>query len=76
LTLIFGGYDGARVVHLAGLCLLAMFVTVHIVLVSLHPREVLSMVTGGKRDSLGEAQRSPAAEVLSSSKGKESATCV
>ncbi len=25
LTLLFGGYDGARVVHLAGLCLFAMF---------------------------------------------------
>jgi thiosulfate reductase cytochrome b subunit len=49
LTLIFGGYDGARVVHLAGLCLLAMFVVVHVVLVSLHPRELLNMVSGGKR---------------------------
>ena len=25
LTLLFGGYDGARVVHLAGLLLLAIF---------------------------------------------------
>ena len=50
LTLIFGGYDGARVVHLAGLCLLTMFVVVHIVLVSLHPRELLNMVSGGKGD--------------------------
>ncbi|MBV8775398.1 MAG: cytochrome b/b6 domain-containing protein [Deltaproteobacteria bacterium] len=49
LTLLFGGYDGARVVHLAGLCLLAMFVVVHLVLVAMHPRELLNMVTGGKR---------------------------
>jgi thiosulfate reductase cytochrome b subunit len=49
LTLIFGGYDGARVVHLAGLCLLAMFVAVHVVLVSLHPRELLNMIGGGER---------------------------
>jgi thiosulfate reductase cytochrome b subunit len=49
LTLIFGGYDGARVVHLAGLCLFAIFVAVHIVLVSLQPRELLNMVSGGKR---------------------------
>jgi thiosulfate reductase cytochrome b subunit len=49
LTLIFGGYDGARVVHLAGLCLLAMFVIAHIVLVSLHPRELLNMLSGGER---------------------------
>ncbi len=49
LTLFFGGYDGARVVHLGGLCLLALFVATHLVLVSLHPREILNMVTGGKR---------------------------
>ncbi len=50
LTLIFGGYDGARVVHLLGLCLLGIFVVVHIVLVSLHPRELLNMLGGGTRD--------------------------
>lgn len=49
LTLVFGGYDGARVVHLAGLCLMVLFVLIHVVLVSLHPRELLNMVTGGKR---------------------------
>jgi thiosulfate reductase cytochrome b subunit len=50
LTLIFGGYDGARLVHLAGLCMLTMFVVMHIVLVSLHPREVWNMIAGGKRE--------------------------
>lgn len=49
LTMLFGGYDGARVVHLAGLCLIAMFVAIHLVLVSIHPREILHMITGGKR---------------------------
>jgi thiosulfate reductase cytochrome b subunit len=49
LTLLFGGYDGARVVHLAGLCLLALFAVTHLVLVSMHPREILNMLTGGKR---------------------------
>ncbi|MGH8014134.1 MAG: cytochrome b/b6 domain-containing protein [Candidatus Binataceae bacterium] len=49
LTVIFGGYDGARVVHLAGLCLLVLFVAIHLVLVALHPREIAHMVTGGKR---------------------------
>ena len=33
LTLLFGGYDGARVVHLAGLCLFTMFLAAHLVLV-------------------------------------------
>jgi thiosulfate reductase cytochrome b subunit len=50
LTVLFGGYDGARVVHLAGLCLLVMFVATHLMLVALHPREIVKMVTGGTRD--------------------------
>jgi len=49
LTMMFGGYDGARVVHLAGLCMLAMFVATHLILVAMHPREILNMVTGGRR---------------------------
>ncbi|MGH7916194.1 MAG: cytochrome b/b6 domain-containing protein [Candidatus Binataceae bacterium] len=49
LTVIFGGYDGARVVHLAGLCLLVLFVATHLILVALHPREIAHMITGGKR---------------------------
>jgi len=49
LTLLFGGYDGARVVHLAGLCLLGIFVVIHLMLVLSHPQALLAMVTGGKR---------------------------
>jgi len=37
LTLFFGGYDGARVFHLAGLCLFGIFVLIHLVLVLTHP---------------------------------------
>ncbi len=48
LVSIFGGYDAARVFHLLGLALLALFVTVHVVMVSLHPRDLLAMLTGGK----------------------------
>jgi thiosulfate reductase cytochrome b subunit len=50
LTMLFGGYDGARVVHLAGLCLLAIFAATHIVLVLSHPRELVNMISGGKRN--------------------------
>jgi thiosulfate reductase cytochrome b subunit len=50
LTTIFGGYDAARVFHLLGLVLLAFFVTIHVVMVSLHPRNLFAIVTGGKRD--------------------------
>ena len=49
LTALFGGYDSARVVHLACLVLLACFAATHIVLVLLHPRTILTMVTGGRR---------------------------
>ena len=46
---LFGGYDGARAVHLLGLGLLALFTAIHLVMVALHPRAILTMLTGGKR---------------------------
>jgi Ni/Fe-hydrogenase b-type cytochrome subunit len=49
LAALFGGYDGARFVHFLGLVLLALFTIGHVVLVALHPRAMLDMVTGGKR---------------------------
>jgi thiosulfate reductase cytochrome b subunit len=48
LTLLFRGYDGARVVHLAGLALFGLFIVIHVVLVLSHPRALLAMVTGGR----------------------------
>jgi thiosulfate reductase cytochrome b subunit len=49
ITTAFGGYDVARVVHLSCLVLLALFTVMHLVLVALHPRTVVTMVTGGQR---------------------------
>jgi thiosulfate reductase cytochrome b subunit len=49
LLRLFGGYDSARVIHLLGLVFIAMFVVNHVVLVLLHPRELLAMITGGQR---------------------------
>jgi thiosulfate reductase cytochrome b subunit len=49
LLVLFGGYDAARVIHLLGLVFIALFVATHIVLVLLHPRELLAMITGGAR---------------------------
>jgi thiosulfate reductase cytochrome b subunit len=49
LLSFFGGYDAARVIHLLGLVLIAMFVVNHVVLVLLHPRDLLAMITGGER---------------------------
>jgi thiosulfate reductase cytochrome b subunit len=48
LLVLFGGYDSARLVHFAGLVALAAFVVVHLVLVALHPRALVEMVTGGR----------------------------
>jgi thiosulfate reductase cytochrome b subunit len=45
----FGGYDGARAVHLLGLVALVLFTIGHIVLVALHPRALASIFTGGQR---------------------------
>jgi thiosulfate reductase cytochrome b subunit len=50
ITAVFGGYDFARVVHLGCLVLLALFTVLHLVLVTLHPRTIVAMVTGGQRD--------------------------
>jgi thiosulfate reductase cytochrome b subunit len=49
LAWLFGGYDGARVVHFVGLALLGLLTAGHLVMVLLHPRALLEMITGGKR---------------------------
>jgi thiosulfate reductase cytochrome b subunit len=49
ITALFGGYDFARAVHLGCLGLLALFTATHLVLVALHPRTIVTMVTGGHR---------------------------
>jgi Ni/Fe-hydrogenase b-type cytochrome subunit len=49
LAAVFGGYDGARAVHLLGLVALAGFVVGHVTMVLLHPRTMLDMVNGGKK---------------------------
>jgi thiosulfate reductase cytochrome b subunit len=48
LAAVFGGYDGARALHLGALALLALFAVVHVILVSLHPRTIGEMITGGR----------------------------
>jgi thiosulfate reductase cytochrome b subunit len=50
LVALFGGYDGARAAHLLALALLALFTLLHVVLVALHPKRLLEMVSGGRRE--------------------------
>lgn len=49
LTVLFGGYDSARAVHLAVLALLVLFTVGHVLMVVLHPRTLGDIVTGGKK---------------------------
>jgi thiosulfate reductase cytochrome b subunit len=49
LAAIFGGYDGARAVHLSVLALIVCFAIVHLLLVALHPKTLVQMITGGGR---------------------------
>lgn len=43
---LMGGYDFARVVHFCAMSLLAAFIVVHIVMVALVPRSLLTMIRG------------------------------
>jgi Ni/Fe-hydrogenase b-type cytochrome subunit len=51
LGALFGGYDLARALHLIALALLGLFTLVHVVLVALHPRSLVGMIAGGRRDA-------------------------
>ncbi len=43
---LFGGYEGARLVHFAGMTLICAFIVVHLALVILVPSTLLPMFTG------------------------------
>jgi thiosulfate reductase cytochrome b subunit len=43
---VMGGYDRARVVHFCAMALLAAFIAVHLVMVALVPRSLLTMIRG------------------------------
>jgi thiosulfate reductase cytochrome b subunit len=49
LAACFGGYDGARAVHLLALLALVLFSIGHVMMVALHPRTLLTMLSGGKK---------------------------
>ena len=46
LRTLVGGYEGARLVHFAGMSALVLFVVVHLVMVMLVPRTLITMVRG------------------------------
>jgi thiosulfate reductase cytochrome b subunit len=49
LTALFGGYEGARIVHFLAMAVMAFIVVVHIVMVALVPRTLPMMITGRLR---------------------------
>jgi thiosulfate reductase cytochrome b subunit len=46
---LFGGYEGARAIHLLSLVAFTIFTIGHVILVILHPREFVLMTVGGTR---------------------------
>lgn len=49
LAALFGGYEGARLVHFFAMALLTLIVVVHVVMVALVPRTFPIMITGRTR---------------------------
>lgn len=43
---LFGGYDFARVVHFSAMSLICAFIILHVVMVALVPRSLLTMIRG------------------------------
>jgi thiosulfate reductase cytochrome b subunit len=46
LTLVFGGYDTARIVHFLAMSAIASFLVIHVVLALLVPKSLRAMITG------------------------------
>lgn len=51
IAVLFGGYEGARLVHFIAMALLALITAVHVVMVVLVPRTLPIMITGRVRRS-------------------------
>ena len=46
LGLLFGGYEGARLVHFVCMALICAFIVMHLVLVAIVPSTLIPMITG------------------------------
>lgn len=49
LGALMGGYEGARLVHFAGMTAISAFIVMHLVLVAIVPSTLLPMITGWAR---------------------------
>jgi len=55
LEVLFGGFQGARIVHFLGMSAIVGFLVVHVALVVLVPRTFLAMVTGRAVETVAHA---------------------
>lgn len=60
LTAIFGGFQGARLVHFLCMTAIVLFVVVHVTLALLVPSTLLAMITGRGRVPIPPATSQPA----------------
>jgi thiosulfate reductase cytochrome b subunit len=58
LAALFGGYDIARSIHFAMMCLIVAFILVHLALVAIYPRTFVSMLVGLRREEAAAETRS------------------
>ncbi len=49
LVSLFGGFQGARLIHFCGMAVIVWFLVVHVALALLVPSTLLAMLTGGPR---------------------------
>ncbi len=57
LVSLLGGFQGARIVHFAGMAVLVGFLAIHVVLALLVPRTLWAMLTGGPEVGARNAAR-------------------
>ena len=57
LVSLFGGFQGARIVHFLGMALICGFLLVHVALVILVPRTFIAMVIGRVEEPAPHAQK-------------------
>jgi thiosulfate reductase cytochrome b subunit len=58
LAWLMGGYEGARLVHFAGMTMICAFIVVHLVLVLLVPSTLLPMIVGWARKPAAQPEES------------------
>ena len=56
IAMLLGGYEGARLVHFAGMTAICAFIVVHLALVALVPSTFIPMITGWARKPAATAR--------------------